>query len=307
MPLFADSTSRLTCHAAWSNAPTVRDMVLEGLIKYAAPLPPTFKLHAPDLLSLGSGEKDQAMDCGDYSLRAELAPGSSVASDAQARQAWVAELDSALRSGDYKSVLRNKLYWLGGNKGRNLRRGAAKASTTGWEAWLAPVLDGSATCDLSSAMQLSSSSSGRFLTLDPLCVAGGSSSCVLAVAAYLATQAPVLHLSLVPRTLSTDVPPEGPPTRRSVLTGPRTHELATFDAPQGLSATREIKRQTVDPTQSSDNHQRKLDEVYVENRGPSYGLDALELWAAGINGEGQLVQVSRIDAGVLSLWHCRPR
>jgi hypothetical protein len=89
---------------------------------------------------------------------------------------------------------------------------------------------------------------------------------VLAVAAYLATQAPVLHLSLVSTKMASEEPVP-PPTRR----------LLPVDAQSKPEAE----------TKPS----RRLDEVYVKNRGPAYGLDALEFWRAGINGTDQVLQL----------------
>lgn len=317
VPLFADSNERLTCHAVWSDGPTVRDLVLQGLLKYATPLPPSFKLHAPDVLAL-SKEKT----CGHYSLQVELAPGSEVASDTQARQAWVKTLSSALQSGDYKAELRSKLYWLGSSKGGNLRRSGAKGATSEWESLLGPVLDGSTQCDVSSSLQLSTSEAGPVLRVDQLCMGQGSPSCVLAVAAFLATQAPVLHVALLPTTLSSSTPPvkEGPPTRRSLLDKtPSQHrpslDTATVDAkgllPRGLSATRRVKTTHVDLSDpnwshsdpwaeidkrktSSDVEKRRLDDAYAQWPGPSFGLDTLEMWSAGLTGRDQVVQVGSV-------------
>jgi hypothetical protein len=142
---------------------------------------------------------------------------------------------------------------------------------------------------------------------------------VLAVAAFLATQAPVLHVALLPTTLSSSTPPlkEGPPTRRSLLDkAPSQHlpkdDTTTVDAkgllPHGLSATRRVKETHVDLSDSqwshsdpwaetdkrktsSDIEKRKLDDAYAQWAGPSFGLDTLEMWSAGLTGQGQVVQV----------------
>jgi hypothetical protein len=395
VPLFADSTSRLTCHVAWSTGPAVADLIVQGLAKYAAPVPPTFKLAASELLSSLLGQAEEEDKCEHYSLRVELAPGAQVHGDAQARQQWVDSLSSQLRSGAYKDVLRSQLYWLsaGGvgvtgnnnnnNKGGNLRRnGPANSVTTndngngngnnGWEAWLAPLLDGSDQCDPSSSLLLQSHPSAPVVSVEQLCGAKTTAtanqsnkkapvrpSCVLGVAAFLATQAPVLHVSLVPTTLAAHTTTtttttqaeggqgQGPPSRRSLLsndaaddrheaTSPRKHlpllSSATTDGgsehsknivPKGLSATRRTHKQAQHFTQEqldklswmhsdsrakehgkgSEVEKRELDEAYVWYEGPTYGLDVLELWAAGVCGQNEVVQVSK---GPLDDLRCLP-
>jgi hypothetical protein len=138
---------------------------------------------------------------------------------------------------------------------------------------------------------------------------------VLAVAAFLATQAPVLHVALLPTTLSSSTPPlkEGPPTRRSLLDKTPSQHLPSLDVgtvPHGLSATRRVTTEQLDMSDSRWSHSdpwAEIDQAKAGNgnpqpskreleideypNGPVYGLDTLEMWSAGLTGQGEVVQV----------------